>query len=783
MKTNFFVNLLMQESGMNSRRAQYDSENGSTRCRVVAVSTTCRCRVWLERFSRMAAVLCLLVTLGVGNVCGATIASWGKISIAASTNYTATGGDANNNGVAKFSSNKAINTGAGTNSYYGASAGGAIITFSSLNLSTYTSIQISFYSRASASGTMYLDCSTDGVSWVSVGSATLNGTESQKTISGIPYYATYLRLSHNQSSGSLYFGTVTISGTAATMRTVTWHVNGETTTAGSPTVSVPNGAKVGVLPTAPSSSACDGTKVFMGWSATEIVGTTNTEPADLFDTFLDAPTVSANTDYYAVFATATPGADTNREYSFLTSSATSTSTSAGWSITNTTNSYADTYGATWLRNNGANLPIFSFSPSVRISKITIKVRQSNTTGSNTVACSVAGATVDSYSMSGTTQYNMDFTPTTPTKGTIVIRCTNTSANGTGQGSFYVASITLKESGTTYSAYATTCTSCSNEISWSAPTITDAASSGSTITFDKVSPVATCAGSTTIQATLTMPTGYQATALSFTGGSVSVSPTISLPVNSTTTYTLTFAQNTNATLTTTATIAAKPLNSISLSATTGEVYVGQYATFTITYDPADIVTKGTSLDGPPSYCVTTGTTNTTLKITGGKAGASITENKTETVTIKANADNTKKASVTMTIKPLPYVSFVDIVHDKTDFTGLTDGKVTATLSANALVPSKPVPTHADVSAPVGGNACETQHLHLIGWIYSEWSGVANYLSGTADAPNTSAITGATVGTAEGFPASTPCFIAVGSNINTSTWNGKTFYAVWAKEVMP
>lgn len=773
MKRFTFVrNLWWREAAGKMPTLGQRKDDGSTRCRVVAVSIPCGCRVWLERFSRMAAVLCLLVTLGVGNVCGATIASWGKISIAASTNYTASGGDANNKSVAKFSSSKAINTGEGTNSYYGSAASGAIITFSSLNLSTYTSIQISFYSRASKSGTMYLECSTDGVSWVSVGSATLNGTESQKTISGIPYYATYLRLSHNQSSGSLYFGTVTISGTAATMRTVTWHVNGETTTAGSPTVSVPNGAKVGKLPTAPASSACDGTKIFVGWSATPIVGTTDTEPADLFDTFLDAPTVSANTDYYAVFATATPGADTNREYSFLTSPATSTSTSAGWSITNTTASYADTYGATWLRNSGANLPIFSFSPSVRISKITIKVRQSNTTGSNTVACSVAGATVDSYSMSGTTQYDMDFTPTAPSKGTIVIRCTNTSANSTGQGSFYVASITLKESGTTYSAYATTCSSCSNEISWSAPTITDAASSGSTITFDKTSPVATCAGTTTINATLTLTAGYQATALSFSGGSVSVSPAISLPVNSTTTYTLTFAQNTNATLTTTATIAAKPLNSITLSAASGTVYVGQYATFTITYNPADILTKGTSLDGTPSYCVTTGTTNTTLKITGGKAGATITEDKTETVTIQANADNTKKASVTMTIKPLPYVNFVDYVHNKTDFVGMTDGKVTATIAANALSATKTTPTHVDVSAPVGGNSCETTHLHLIGWIRSDYSKVATFFDGGA-ALTDEEITGAGTG----------YFFEPGASINVDTYNGKTFLAVWGVEVTP
>lgn len=361
-------------------------------------------------------------------------------------------------------------------------------------------------------------------------------------------------------------------------------------------------------------------------------------------------------------------------------------------------------------------------------------------------------------------------------GTVTMSTTSTTAtlkiskNTSNQGNVTYIKITPKAAPTCFNAV----------------TLAHNSPSHGSVSFSNDGPIETCDEGVDVTMTITPASGYRLSAYDVGAGSVSTasgSGAITVPSNTTQNVTLKFAQNANGTYTANATFEAKPLNSISLSAASGEVYVGQYAQFAITYDPADILTKGTTLDGTPSYCVTTGTTNTTLKITGGKAGASITENKTETVTIKANADNTKKASVTMTIKPLPYVSFVDIVHDKTDFTGLTDGKVTATLSANALVPSKPVPTHADVSAPVGGNACETQHLHLIGWIYSEWSGVANYLSGTADAPNTSAITEATVGTEEGFPASTPCYFAVGSNINTSTWNGKTFYAVWAKEVMP
>ena len=421
--------------------------------------------------TRWFATVILLLTFCIGQTWGTTIASWGKISISASTDYKATGGDANNNNTAKFRSTKAISTGTGTYSYYGSGAGGSVITFSNLNLSTYTSIQMTFYSRASSGGSMTLAYSMDGSSWVDVGSATINGTESQKTISGIPYYATYLRLTHSASSGSLYFGTVVISGSAATMRTVTWYVDGETTTTGSPTTSVPSGSTVGKLPTVPSS--CDPSKVFVGWSASEIDGETDTEPSDLFNIYLDAPTVSANTNYHAVFAKATPGVDNDQAYSFINSTGMSNSTKAGWTVSQSPGSYDGTYGASWLRNNLAALPTFTFTPSVKISKITVRVRQSNTTGSNTVACSAGGTTIATNSMSGTTQYNMEFTPSVASKGTIVVAATNTSSNSTGQGSFYVASITLTEDATTYSKYVTSCGSCEDD-----PTVGAASLNGS-----------------------------------------------------------------------------------------------------------------------------------------------------------------------------------------------------------------------------------------------------------------------------------------------------------------
>ena len=117
-----------------------------------------------------------------------------------------------------------------------------------------------------------------------------------------------------------------------TMYPITWRVNGGAAS-GSPTTSVPNGWKVTALPTTPTSANCDNSKVFVGWSASEIDGETNTRPSDLFSTPEEAPTVSAAATYYAVFATQT-GSSTLLSENFASATHgdnTSTNNSVAWS--------------------------------------------------------------------------------------------------------------------------------------------------------------------------------------------------------------------------------------------------------------------------------------------------------------------------------------------------------------------------------------------------------------------------------------------------------------------
>ena len=83
--------------------------------------------------------------------------------------------------------------------------------------------------------------------------------------------------------------------------TITWLVNGEAYTTGNPTTTVNKGGVVSVLPTAPKS--CDEISTqFVGWSEEVIEGTQDNVPTDLFSTPDDAPDITQNTTFHAVFA-------------------------------------------------------------------------------------------------------------------------------------------------------------------------------------------------------------------------------------------------------------------------------------------------------------------------------------------------------------------------------------------------------------------------------------------------------------------------------------------------
>ena len=104
---------------------------------------------------------------------------------------------------------------------------------------------------------------------------------------------------------------------------VNWSVNGENwnTGHGSPTTRVVAGNKVTALPTDPTSAACDGSKVFVGWTTSEY-SHASIAPPTLFTTAANAPNVTDDVTYYAVFADAA-GSTTDKVITINTDTLTS----------------------------------------------------------------------------------------------------------------------------------------------------------------------------------------------------------------------------------------------------------------------------------------------------------------------------------------------------------------------------------------------------------------------------------------------------------------------------
>ena len=135
-------------------------------------------------------------------------------------------------------------------------------------------------------------------------------TQTEGTISDTEVTVTY-----TPTEAGSHEATLTVSSTGATDKvialsgtaiaplqhyTVNWMVNGNSYSEGTPSTDVTKGESVETLPTTP---AAIGDKVFMGWTNATIDGTQDYAPAVLFTSAAGAPTVTANTTYYAVFAT------------------------------------------------------------------------------------------------------------------------------------------------------------------------------------------------------------------------------------------------------------------------------------------------------------------------------------------------------------------------------------------------------------------------------------------------------------------------------------------------
>lgn len=291
------------------------------------------------------------------------------------------------------------------------------------------------------------------------------------------------------------------------------------------------------------------------------------------------------------------------------------------------------------------------------------------------------------------------------------------------------------------------------------TLTISADPDGSGTFSKSPDISTVVENRQVAITASPAAGYTFTSWAVSGTGSTLSSTSTNP----TTFTMGTA---NATVT--ATFTAKEVTGWTWKQqSTGEteitipdvvdLYVEQQAWFNLkSYTPADVIAgkKGYSSSYTNTYLAEDNKAGTYYK-TRAKA---VTESTTLTLTSSSNSSVTQE--ITIRIKALPSVTFTDIIH------GETFGAVTATVDATdkrVVYTTKKTPTHDDLDEPGSGNDCEKQHLHLAGWILKDWADLH------PDATS-SEISGAGSGN----------FYSTNADIDLVAKNGKTFYAVWAKE---
>ena len=283
---------------------------------------------------------------------------------------------------------------------------------------------------------------------------------------------------------------------------VTWMVNGEEWTTGtnSGNTQVTSGSKVASLPTSPTKSDCDDSKVFMGWRATEISGTSSSDPGSIFTTAAGSPTITGNTTFYAVFADSIGGdiltltfPDDNSEENGLTS---------------------NQYISTWTAKEGDySFSIYGFNNNNWAGRWTyIRCGRKSTASTATITTSAAMSvaydtvlvTIDAMTSSGVDTVKVyrssssDFSSPTIeglVRGTGVkkVRFTSPAANQyykieftcnnsySSNGYVQVSKVQFKKK-ITYSNYVTTCAECTAAPTFNdEPAVTGIGCTGATVT--------------------------------------------------------------------------------------------------------------------------------------------------------------------------------------------------------------------------------------------------------------------------------------------------------------
>ena len=246
--------------------------------------------------------------------------------------------------------------------------------------------------------------------------------------------------------------TVNLYGACNAACQVTWMVNGEEYTAGNPTTSLAAGSKVTRLPTAPA-SPCSESNQFVGWSEDVILTPQDEVPTDLFSDAEDAPTVSHDVIYNAVFAHLTETESSDPKTLIFAKGQES-----GWTVSGTefTNNY-------WILKTSAYIE----SPVVDLSKlqsIILNVRTYGGTSYNIIDITCNGQKLGTVDAVDKKLKDKTWSPSSTLTGEGKIRFSstyNTKDNGPA-----IANVTIQLTGGTtytYSRYITSCNSGTTDV--------------------------------------------------------------------------------------------------------------------------------------------------------------------------------------------------------------------------------------------------------------------------------------------------------------------------------
>ena len=247
------------------------------------------------------------------------------------------------------------------------------------------------------------------------------------------------------SSNGAESKTIALNGTAIAPLahyTVNWVVNGAAYTEGAPSTNVAEGSKVSALPTTP---AAIGDKAFMGWTNAAISGTQDAAPAVLFTTAAEAPEVTEDVTYYAVYAT--------QEGSAPIVSLAQTLQYDTWTFGGSSTDK----GSYRMFHTDGYVESASFDLST-LSKVVVYGGTFGGNANNKLNIGDGTNTWKDVTVSGSSQTGENtYTDGTPLSGTGTLRITSKSgtASGTGTGvRISKIEIYTLQGGYTYSAYAT-----------------------------------------------------------------------------------------------------------------------------------------------------------------------------------------------------------------------------------------------------------------------------------------------------------------------------------------